>query len=79
METLEFIRHISELHESHTEKIAELIYEITIKIESIDFSKKYKKCKIAKKGIIIIDFLNDKSKTFSIRRMHMKKALQNFV
>ncbi|MFI1770147.1 hypothetical protein [Thalassobellus citreus] len=77
MEASELIKHISNLHESHTEKIAELIYEIIIKSETVDFGKKYEKNKFIEKGIIIIDFLNEKSKTFSMKRMNMKNALQH--
>ena len=79
IDTSDLIKHISELHESHTEKIAELIYDIVVKIESLDLKENYETSKFAEKGIIIIDFLNEKSKTFSTKRMNMKNALQQAV
>ncbi|TNJ40919.1 hypothetical protein KFZ70_00560 [Tamlana fucoidanivorans] len=76
IETSELINRIAEFHESHTEKIAELIYEVVMQIESTDFGQHCEKSKLAKKGIIIIDFLNEQSNTFSMKRMNIKNALQ---
>ncbi|WP_339895167.1 hypothetical protein [uncultured Algibacter sp.] len=76
MENSELIKHISELHESHAEKIVELLYEIVMKTESLDFGENYEKRKIAQKAITIIDFLNQKSETFSMKRINMKNVLQ---
>ncbi|AUS05226.1 hypothetical protein [Pseudotamlana carrageenivorans] len=76
MSASDVIKNISNLHESHIEKIAELIHEIILKIESSDVDLKFEKTKIAEKGIIIIDFLNENSNTFSMKRMHIKTALQ---
>ena len=77
MDNSELKECIFKLHESHSEKIAELIYEIVIKKESIDLGENFEKSKIAQKGIIIIDFLNENSTTFSMKRMNMKNELQN--
>ncbi|OBQ54943.1 hypothetical protein JJL45_03380 [Tamlana sp. s12] len=77
MSASDVIKKISNLHESHIEKIVELIHEIILKIESSDVDLKFEKTKIAEKGIIIIDFLNENSNTFSMKRMHIKTALQN--
>lgn len=79
METSELIKHISPLQESHTEKIVELIIKILLKTTSLNLEIAYKKTELAQKGIIIIDFLNDRTKTFSMKRMHMKNSLlQNY-
>ena len=75
MENSEFIERISELHESNAEKILELIYEIVLKTELVDFGEDFEKTEIIQKGIIMIDFINEKSKTFSIKRMNMKSSL----
>ncbi|WP_067146670.1 hypothetical protein [Pseudotamlana agarivorans] len=79
MSASDVIKKISNLHESHIEKIVELIYEIILKIESSDVDLKFEKTKIAEKGIIIIDFLNENSNTFSMKRMHIKTAFQQRV
>ena len=79
MENSEFLKRIKKLHESHTEKLLELIYEIVIKTELPDLSDDYNKMKIAQKGILIIDFLNEETNTFSINRMNIKNALQQCV
>ena len=79
MQNSELLKRITELHESHTEKLAELIYEIVIKEELPELSKNYDKKELAQKAILIVDFLNDKSKTFSMKRMKIKNALQHCV
>jgi hypothetical protein len=76
MENSELIEHISKLHESHAEKILELIYEIILKTESVNFGENFEKTEIVQKGIIIIDHINEKSKTFSIERMNMRNYLK---
>jgi hypothetical protein len=76
MENSELIKHISELHESHADKILELIYEIVLKTKSVNFGEDFEKTQIIQKGIIIIDFINEKSKIFSIKRMNMKSFLK---
>jgi hypothetical protein len=76
MKNSELIEHISKLHESHIEKILELIYEIILKTESVNFGEDFEKTKIIQKGIIIIEHINEKSKTFSIERMNMKNFLK---
>lgn len=53
-----------------------MIYEIVVKTASIDFGDNYEKSKIAEKGIILIDFLDEKPKTLSIKKMNMKNVLQ---
>lgn len=57
-------------------RIAEFICDLVVKINSLDVKEAYRTNKIAEQGIIIIDFLNEKSKTFSMKRMNLKKALR---
>lgn len=79
MENTELLEHISALHESHIEKLAELINEIALKIQLLNFDSEYDEKEIAKKGILLIDFLDEKSKTFSMERMNIKNTLQDLV
>jgi len=74
MENSKLSKYIAELHESHIEKLAELMHEIVVKIElpNSDYNKK----EIALKGVLLIDFLNENSKTFSIKRRNIKNKLQ---
>jgi hypothetical protein len=74
MDNSKLSKHITELHESHIEKLAELMHEIVLKIELSDSN--YNKKEIALKGILLIDFLNEKSKTFSIKRSNIKNTLR---
>ena len=76
MENSELIEHISKLHESHAEKILKLIYEIILKTESVNFGKDFEKTEIIQKGIMIIDYINEKTKIFSIERMNMRNYLK---
>ncbi len=72
----ELLKQVEKLHESHIEKLAELMYEIVIKAELPDLNEDYDKQKIARKAILLIDFLNEKSNTFSMKRMNIKNVLQ---
>ena len=73
----ELIKKISGFHNSHIEKIVELIYEIVMKTELSGLEHNVYKKKLAIKGIVMIDFLNKQSNTFSIKRMHIKNKLQH--
>ncbi len=75
MENSEFLKKVEKLHESHIEKLTSLIYEIIIKTEKIDLGNNHDKIKIAQKGILLIDFLNEKSNTFSMERMNIRNIL----
>ena len=77
MENSELLKHIEEFHKIHIEKLTELMYKIVIKTELPDLSENYDKNKIAQKIILLIDFLNEKTKVFSIKRMNIKNALQH--
>ncbi|BFP40050.1 hypothetical protein FGF1_08950 [Flavobacteriaceae bacterium GF1] len=58
------------LDEQHLEKLAELITALVGNLQN-DFGSE-----LAKKGIVILDFLNNNSKTFSLKRMQLKNTLQ---
>lgn len=71
----ELLKRMENIQLSHLEKLAELLYAMVSKSEFIDFNESSSKIKITKKAILLIDLLNEKSSTFSIKRMHMKNAL----
>ena len=71
MENSELIAHIRELDEQHLEKIAELISILVKK------PKTENRNQLAKKGIVLLDFLDSHSKTFSLKRMELKNTLRD--
>lgn len=71
MENSELIAHIRELDEQHLEKIAELI-SILIKNPKTE-----NRNQLAKKGIVLLYFLDSHSKTFSLKRMELKNTLRD--
>jgi hypothetical protein len=73
MENSELTKKISGLNEQHLEKLAELIKVVSENSQN-NFGKK-----IAQKGIIILEYLDNNSKTFSIKRMELKNTLQHGV
>ena len=71
----ELLKRISELNESHTEKLTELMYEIVINNELPEITEYYDKKKIAENTLLIIDFLNKNSTNFSMNRMSIANVL----
>ncbi len=76
MEDSALLKEITDLHESHILKLTEVIYEIIKSPVISDLIKRYEKKKLAQKTILLIDFLDERSKVFSMKRMNIKKALQ---
>jgi|TARA_B110000285_G_C15010849_1_gene556361 hypothetical protein len=75
----EFINRLKELPEVHLEKLAELLSEITKKINTTELENKYNKNELVNKGIFLIDNINEKSKVYSMKRMEIKNVLQQSV
>jgi len=76
MDNSVFLKEFSELPESHIENLVELIYEIVMKEELFHLSENSNKNRLVEKAILLIDFLNKKSRNFSMSRMQIKSALQ---
>ncbi|WOC39711.1 hypothetical protein [Polaribacter sp. HL-MS24] len=74
-----FMNKLKELNEIHIEKLAELLSEIIKKMNTPEIAKKYNQIELAKKGVLLINSLNDKSKTYSIKRMELKHILQKYI
>jgi len=79
MESEEFLDHISTLHEAHLNYLAELLYRLVLKTESLKLNQKLDTPKIAKKAILLINILDQKSKTFSMERLQMKDHLKTYL
>ncbi|MDB2570872.1 hypothetical protein N9X82_00135 [Polaribacter sp.] len=72
----DFINKFNELQEVPIEKLAELLNVFIKKSAELVVNEHYNRKELAKKGILLINILNDKSKTYSIKRMELKKELQ---
>ncbi len=75
----EFIVKLKKLPEVHLEKLAELLAEITKKINTSELETGYDTKEIANKGLILIKSINKKAKTFSIKRMETNKIFEQIV
>lgn len=78
MESKEFLDYISDFHETHLKHLSELLYQLVLKTDSQKLNQKLDTPKIAGKAILLIDVLDQKSKTFSIERLQMKEHLKTF-
>ncbi len=72
----DFINKFNELQEVPIEKLAELLNVFIKKSAELEVNEHYNRKELAEKGILLINILNDKSKTYSIKRMELKKELQ---
>ena len=72
----DFINKFNELQEVPIEKLAELLNVFIKKSAELEVNEHFNRKELAKKGILLINILNDKSKTYSIKRMELKKELQ---
>ena len=74
--SFDFTNKFKELQEIPIEKLAELLNVFIKKSATLEVSEQYNGKELAKKGILLINILNKKSKTYSIKRMELKKELQ---
>jgi len=72
MESSELLNHLSNLQESHIQQLVGLLCQFYVKSEQLDMNKN----KIAEKAILLINYLNENSNTFSLERMNMKDKLK---
>lgn len=76
MENSDLLNRMDKLHESHIEKLVELMYEVVKNPDLVYYGENYKKNEFVQKAILLIDLLDKKSKTFSLKRMKTKSLLQ---
>lgn len=79
MENLELIDQLKEVDETNLELLSLFISGTVKKLQSTNNNSSIDSKELAKKAIVVIDFIDDKSKTFSINRMNLKKELQQDV
>ena len=73
MSEAEFIEKIKIFDEQNLEQLLELMHAIIVK------SQKKPKLNLAKKGIVIADYLDKNSKTFSLKRHDLKNTLTHYI
>lgn len=79
MESQDFLKKITNLHESHIEKLIELLYTIVLSTELTEVNRNYNKAMLSEKAVLLIDFLHENSTTFSVERMTIKNELQTYL
>ncbi|WP_282148309.1 hypothetical protein [Algibacter lectus] len=67
---------IKDLNEEHVERLTELIFEVLKKAKQTDKTIGFNTIELIKKNILLINFLDENSDTFSMERMAMKNVLQ---
>ena len=74
MEDAVLISKIGNLHETHIEKLAELLSVLSEKETDSNSSNQLKK-----KALVLLNYLDENSKTFSFARMELGKSLNKVV
>ena len=77
--SFDFTNKFKELQEVPIEKLAELLSVFIKKIAVLEVNEQYNVKELAKKGILLINNLNLQSKTYSLKRMKIKKELQRHI
>jgi hypothetical protein len=76
IENDEFLGRLSNYDEILLEKLAELLYEIIQNPDSATLSQDFEKNSISKKAIVLINYIDSISTTFSLKRMQIKNRLK---
>ncbi len=76
MSSSEFLSEIKKIDNLNIELFANLLSELSKKIYHIEKETNINSQKLAKKAILTLDYIDENTKTFSIKRMTLKKELQ---
>lgn len=79
IENKDLITKLNDIHETNIENLAELISEIVKKLNKVENERRFDQKELAHKAIILIDYLDENSNTFSITRMNLKNLLQQYI
>lgn len=79
MSNSNFIEKIRDLHESHTDKLVELLFEIIQKMDSIETEQGFNKHPLIEKSLLLIEYIDNNSTTFSVSRLNIKNTLQQLI
>ncbi len=79
MSNSNFIEKIRDLHESHTDKLVELLFEIIEKMDSIETEQGFNKHPLIEKSLLLIEYIDNNSTTFSVSRLNIKNTFQQLI
>ena len=79
MSNSNFIEKIRDLHESHTDKLVELLFEIIQKMDSNETEQGFNKHHLIEKSLLLIEYIDNHSTTFSVSRLNIKNTLQQLI
>ena len=79
MSNSNFIEKIRDLHESHTDKLVELLFEIIQKMDSIETEQGFNKHQLIEKSLLLIEYIDNNSTTFSVSRLNIKNTFQQLI
>jgi hypothetical protein len=77
MENVKLIEKVKRIQSEHFEKLIELLYQTIQKSEEFTKDFDFEKKEISNKLLLMIEFANEKSNSFSVERMNMKTHLKN--
>ena len=79
MSNSNFIEKIRDLHESHTDKLVELLFEIIQKMDSNETEQGFNKHHLIEKSLLLIEYIDNHSTTFSVSRLNIKNTFQQLI
>eukprot|EP00389_Voromonas_pontica_P013085 GDKH01020167.1.p1 GENE.GDKH01020167.1~~GDKH01020167.1.p1 ORF type:complete len:143 (+),score=24.42 GDKH01020167.1:401-829(+) len=71
----ELMEKVKNIHEVHLEKLIELMFQTIQKSEEFNAQLNIEINELSKKLLLMIDFANEKSNSFSVERMNMKTKI----
>jgi len=75
----DFILKIKDIDEENSELLAILLTGISTKTNHFEIENGYNSKELAKKTLLLINHIDEKTKTFSFKRMELKKELQQLI
>ena len=76
MENSRLIEEVKRFHSEHFEKLIELIYQTIQKSEEFKKDFDFEIKELSNKLLLMIDIVDEKSNSFSVERMNMKRQLE---
>ncbi|MCL5245149.1 hypothetical protein M4I21_04970 [Cellulophaga sp. 20_2_10] len=75
----DLLKIVQGMNETHVEKLIELVFELIKKIRASNENINLEQSELIKKNILMINLLDENSKTFSMERMSIKNVLQRWL
>ena len=75
----DLLKIVQGMNDTHVEKLIELVFELIKKIRASNENINLEQSELIKKNILMINLLDENSKTFSMERMSIKNVLQRWL